>query len=55
MKIRNAQESDLSAMALLSCQVNKMHVDAYPEIYKNLSIEAANEILIPKELGQILS
>lgn len=48
MKIRNAEEADLSAIAPLSCLVNKMHVDVYPDIYQKISIETARKILVPK-------
>ena len=48
MKIRNAEEADLSAIAPLSCLVNKMHVGAYPDIYQKISVETAQKILVPK-------
>ena len=48
MNIRDVRETDLNAVAPLSCMVNKMHVDAYPDIYKITSVEAAIKILSPK-------
>ena len=48
MKIRNVEEADLSELAPLSCVVNKMHVDAYPDIYQKLSVEVTINFLALK-------
>jgi ribosomal protein S18 acetylase RimI-like enzyme len=45
MKIRDVKEPDLVVVAPLSCMVNKMHVEAYPDIYKSASVETANNLL----------
>jgi ribosomal protein S18 acetylase RimI-like enzyme len=48
MKIRNVEKSDLNDLAPLSCLLNKMHVDAYPDIYQRISVEAATNFLLSK-------
>lgn len=48
MKIRNVEPPDLQALAALSCMVNQLHVDAYPEIYKRISRKTATQLLAPK-------
>lgn len=48
MNIRNVELSDLDLIIPLSCVVSRMHADAYPDIYKSISIDAANSILTPK-------
>ena len=48
MKIRDVRDSDLREIAILSCEINKMHVDACPDIYKTISVEKSLELLNPK-------
>ena len=45
MNIRNVEKSDLGPVAALSCLVNKIHVQACPEIYKTISAETAEHLL----------
>ena len=48
MNIRTVKANDLLLIAPLSCTVNKMHVDAYPDIYKPMPTDAAEELLASK-------
>ncbi len=52
MKIRDALESDLTSMAQLLLIVHQLHVDAQPEIYREISLETAVEFLATRMAGK---
>jgi hypothetical protein len=48
MKIRKAREQDIDQMVQLNAQVQAVHVDLFPSIFRNPSNEALYEILHEK-------
>jgi len=48
MKIRDALESDLNSIAELLLIVHQLHVNAHPEIYREISHEVAVDFLAPR-------
>ncbi len=48
MNVRDARESDLGAIAELLLLVHRMHVEAQPGIYRDISHESALEFLAPR-------
>jgi len=48
MNVRDALESDLGSIAELLLVVHKMHVNAQPETYRDISHEDAQTLLLPR-------